>query len=329
MLAWLAGGAGGRTETRPIVIEAWREKTPSATVSFLRQLVATAKEAGLPPLRRPRALIVAAAEDLPADLPDQLARDEIAVHWWWGAVGRLDTATVVAVNRPPTTGMVGRQQLLEAVVQATVTELSGPFLEVAAELAGWDGNPETLLEALRRAVSKTAEGDAVLPDRGDCPAGGNRPAQLALLAWSGGLIDSWDGRVRWHPAYDLADPRTISTRVWLAQHHALLPRLDEVREDFTDVVRRRARIPLARLDEKYGPRSFGAPTDPATGSGTGRTLTAMELGSMWGANLNGHIALNEVERRRLRVLWQSRNRLAHRIPLDAAQLHQLITELNA
>ncbi|MDH6123194.1 hypothetical protein [Kitasatospora sp. GP82] len=330
VLARLVGEPDDRPETRPVIIRAWNEEAPTAATNLLRRIVATAKEAGLPPDRRPRALVVVTAEDLPANLPDQLAREDIAVHWWWGAVGRLDTATVVAVSRPPRTGLARHQQLLEAVVQATITEVSGPFLDVAAALAShWNGSPETLLDALRLTVADTAVEDTAPPKWHERVGGpGHRPDQVVLTPWSAGIVDNWDGHLRRHPAHDLAHRHIVATRVWLAQHHALLPRLDDAREEFTDVVRRRARIPLSRLAEQYGPRPVGGSADPDTATDTGLVLTAMELGAMWGAHLNGHIALNEVERRRLRTLWRSRNRLAHRTPLDEAQLHQLVSVLS-
>ena len=330
VLGQLVGAAEGRPETRPVVIRAWREETPTAATNFLRQLVARVKEAGLPPSRRPRALVVATAEDLPADLPDQFARDDIAVHWWWGAIGRLDTATVVAVNRPPTAGLAGRQQLLEAVVQATIIEICGPFLDVAAVLAGhWNGSPETLLGALQLAIAETVVEEVDLPGQRERAGGpGHRPGQLVLTPWSDGLVENWDGRLHCHPAYDVAHGRTVSTRVWLAQHQALLPGLDDAREQFTDVVRRRARMSLPELAVRYGPQHVDVPAEAVTDRDNGRVLSAMELGSMWGAHVNGHISLNEAERRRLRILWLSRNRLAHRTPLDETQLNHLVAELS-
>jgi hypothetical protein len=328
VLARLTGGADGHPETRPITVRAWCEPAPTAATHMLRRLVATAKEAGLPPAQRPRALVIATAEDLPTDLPDQLAREDIAVHWWWGAMGRLDTETVVALTRPPVSRTANRHQLIEAVARATVTEVCGPFLEVAAALADrWDGRPETLLDELSHAVVGTSLTDTPPPGRDQTRGSVHRPDQLLLAAWSTGTVDSWDGRLRHHPRHDLAHEHVVATRIWLAQNHALLPLLDDAREDFTATVRQRTRVPLSQLADRYGPRPVGSSGDPAPGNGTAYALAALELGAMWGAHLNGDIALTRPERERLRTFWDARNRLAHRTPLDESRLQRLVTEL--
>lgn len=329
VLARLVGKTGDSPELRPIIIQAWREATPLAAAGLLRRLAATAKEAGLPTAQRPRALVVATTEDLPPELPDQLGREEIAVHWWWGAIGRLDTATVVAVNRPPVHSSVGGRQLLEAVVQATIIELCGPFLDVAAVLAeDWNGSPETLVGSLRRAAGATVVDDRHQLGRREGVGGpGGRPGRQELASWSSGLLDNWDGHVRCHPAGEVAHAQTVTTRVWLAQHHALLPRLDDAREAFTEVVRRRARMPLEQLVHQYGSQHGVEARNGRREGDAGATLAAMELGSMWGAHMNGDIILEKNERRRLRILWESRNRLAHRTALDEVRLRDLVTEL--
>ncbi|HEY5833834.1 hypothetical protein [Streptomyces sp.] len=327
-LARLAGRTGGGPETRPIVVRAWREAVPTAATHLLRRLVGTVREAGLPPAERPRSLVVAVAEDLPAGLPEQLAREDIAVHWWWGATGRLDTATVVALTRPFVGGSADRQ-LLEAVVQATVTEICGPFLDVAAALSRtWDGQPETLLDELRRAVTGTAPPADARPQRWDANhRPGRRPDDGLLATWSAAAVDSWDGRLRRHPAHDIADGHAVSTGMWLAHNNALLPLLDGAREKFTDTVRLRSRVPLQQLAVRYGPRVGDRTAYPASAGGPDEGLRAMELGAMWGAHLNKDIALTRTESNRLHVLWTVRNRLAHRQPLDGARLRHLATEL--
>lgn len=323
-----SGGVLARltTDTRPVVVRAWREPVPSAAAHLLRRLVATAKEAGLPPHRRPRALVIASTQDLPTGLPDQLPREDIAVHWWWGAAGRLDTATVVALARPPLASPTERGHLQEAIAQATITEVCGPFLDVAAALAGrWgDGRPETLASALHDVIEDLPGPAAVPPQRADGTRHpGRRPDQRLLAAWNAGTVDSWDGRLRSHPRYDLMHGQAVAARVWLAQNHVLLPLLDDARDQFTTTVRQRARIPLTRLAQDYGPRRApGTPAEPA-----GSAVALMELGAMWSAHCDGAITLAPAERRRLRILREARNRLAHRTPLDADALDRLAEEL--
>ncbi|MFF9572653.1 hypothetical protein [Streptomyces sp. NPDC014685] len=326
VLARLTGGGTGIVETRPVVVRAWREPVPSAATHLLRRLVATAKESGLPPNRRPRVLVMASTGTLPAGLPDQLAREDIAVHWWWGTTGRLDTATVVALARPLLPSATERRHLHEAVAQATITEVCGPFLDIADALAGrWeDGRPETLLPALHDVLADLP-GPAVVPSQSieGARRPGSRPDETLLVAWNAGTVDSWDGRLRGRPGKDLTHEQTVATRVWLAQNHVLLPLLDDARDRFTATVRRRARVPLTRLAQTYGPRREpGAPPEPA-----GSAIDMMELGAMWSAHCDDVIRLTPTERRRLRILREARNRLAHRAPLDSSQLQYLIKEL--
>ncbi|MGY5059233.1 hypothetical protein ACWDFR_35090 [Streptomyces sp. 900105755] len=327
VLARLTGGRGGLAETRPVVVRAWRELVPSAAAHLLRRLVATGKEAGLPPARRPRVLVVASTEDLPTGLPGQLAREDIAIHWWWGATGRLDTATVVALARPPVNSAVDRHHLQESVTQATITEICGPFLDVAAALAArWkDGRLETLSAALHDVISVFPVPAEVIPPRRaeGTRNPGQRPNEGLLSAWNAVAVDSWDGRLRHHPCQDLNHEHVVAARVWLAQNHVLLPLLDDARERFAATVRLRARVPLPRLAEEYGPRRDpeAAPEPP------GDLVDTLELGAMWGAYRDGAIALTPRERHRLRNLRDARNLLAHRTPLDGDQLHHLIEEL--
>ncbi|EKX64217.1 hypothetical protein Sipo8835_05315 [Streptomyces ipomoeae] len=313
VLARLTGRGTGTAETRPVVVRAWREPVPSAAAHLLRRLAATVKEAGLPPDRRPRALVVASTEDLPTGLPDQLPREDIAVHWWWGATGRLDTATVVALARPPLASPTERGHLHEAVAQATITEVCGPFLIIAAALASrWDdGSPESLSSALHDVIADLPGPAAIPPQRAEGTRHpGRRPDERLLAAWNAGTVDSWDGRLRRHPGYDLMHEQAVAARVWLAQNHVLLPLLDDARDQFTTTVRLRARVPLARLAQDYGPRlEPGAAPEPADSA-----VAMMELGAMWSAHCDGAITLSSSERRRLRILREARNLLAHRVP---------------
>ncbi|MEU2965205.1 hypothetical protein ABZ687_09510 [Streptomyces ardesiacus] len=326
VLARLTGRGSGTPETRPVVVRAWREPVPSAAAHLLRRLVATAKEAGLPPDRRPRTLVIASTEDFPTGLADQLPREDIAVHWWWGATGRLDTATVVALARPPLASPTERGHLHEAVVQATITEVCGPFLVIAAALARrWDdGRPESLTSALHDVIADLPEPAAIPPQRAEGTRHpGRHPDERLLAAWNAGTVDSWDGRLRRHPGYDLVHEQAVAARVWLAQNHVLLPLLDDARDQFTTTVRLRARLPLARLAQDYGPRlEPGAAPEPADSA-----VAMMELGAMWGAHCDGAITLRPAERRRLRILREARNLLAHRVPLDSDRLCRLVEEL--
>ena len=103
----------------------------------------------------------------------------------------------------------------------------------------------------------------------------------------------------------------------------LLPLLDDARDQCTTTVRLRARVPLARLAQDYGPRlEPGAAPEPAASA-----AAMMELGAMWSAHCDGAITFSPAEPRRLRILREARNLLAHRVPLDGDRLRQLVEEL--
>lgn len=325
VLAQLIRRGTGTAETRPLVVRAWREPVPSAAAHLLRRLVATAKEAGLPPDRRPRALVVASTDDLPTDLPAQLAREAIAVHWWWGATSRLDTATVVALARPPLVTATELGHLHEAVTQATITEVCGPFLDIAAALARrWDGgHPESLTSALHDVLTELPRPSRPVQWSEGTRHPGRRPDDRLLAAWNAGTVESWDGRLRRHPGYDLQYEQVVAGWVWLAQNHVLLPLLEDARERFTAIVRSRARGSLAQLAQDYGPRRESGRASESPDS----AIAMMELGAMWSAHCDGAIPLAPTERRRLRVLREARNRLAHRVPLHGHRLRDLVEEL--
>lgn len=339
------GGPGTAAETRVIVVRAWHEAVSTVATDLLRRLSAAVKEAGLPPGARPRLLVLATYSALPPELPDQMARENIGVHWWWGAVGRLDTATVVSTARPSRPGPAAHRRLLEFVTQATIVEVCGPFLDVAAELAaGWDGVPESLPEALLRAVgaagpgadtasgSASASGGVGYPVLGRSDRAGSsvqQPDMAIRPAWNAGQVDAWDGQLRYDPRRELGREHedTLRKRVWLAQNRALLPLLDDAREDFTEVIRVRSRLPLAQLAERYRSRPVGGVVVPVAES-TARGLSGLELGAMWGAHVNADVSLKRTEAERLRVFWDARNRLAHRTPLDAPRLDRLARALS-
>ncbi|WP_345437037.1 hypothetical protein [Actinoallomurus vinaceus] len=315
-------------DTRVIVVRAWRETSPTAATDLLRRLTAAVKEAGLPPARRPRMLVVATPSDLPPELPDQISREDTTVHWWWGVLGRLDTATVVSVTRPHSPGPAAHHQLLESVVQATVVEVCGPFLDLATELAArWDGVPETLPDELRHAVSAVTRGHALMAITHRARRSALEPDNTLRPGWDLGLLDAWDGQLRCHPGCEPDLAQTVKTRLWLAQNRVLLPLLDDAREEFTEVIRHRSRLPAPQLVERYRSRPVGTSPAFSANGGTAEALMGMELGAMWGAHLNSHVRLSRTEADRLHVLWDARNRLAHRTALDDRRLKRLVTEL--
>ncbi|MGE7384320.1 hypothetical protein ACQKM2_02285 [Streptomyces sp. NPDC004126] len=213
------------------------------------------------------------------------------------------------MTRPRPSGPAARHQLFEAVAQATVVEVCGPFLDLAARLAvEWDGLPDGLPAHLLRLTDGPEPDRVPVPGpRGAEPTAAPLHPNASLRAeWDRGRIDRWDGRLRRRPQAEAEREHGVRTLVWLAQNHALLHLIDDARERFTEVIGVRSRISVTELAARYGPRA------------------EMELGAMWRAHLQGHVRLGQPEADRLRTLRASRNKLAHRTALDNTSLEALV-----
>ncbi|WP_380283474.1 hypothetical protein [Kitasatospora purpeofusca] len=310
------------------VLDAADEKDPEALAQLLLRLPAAAKAAGLAPDQRPRLLVIATPEDLPPAYPDRLTGEDIAVHWWWGAIGRLDTASVTAVNRPlrARAALTGRHRIEEVLVQATIVEVCGPHLDLAAALArSWDGRPESLPAALSSAYTTTrvpmpVPGDPTTPVQ---HGGGlaQRPPAALHPQWNIGSIDSWDGHLRPHPA--ASSGPTLDKLVWLAQNRTLLPLIDDAREALATQVLPTATLPADQLVAAYG-------TDRATSAATSTTerLRSLELGQLAAAKRDGRLRFSAAQATTLFTLRNARNCLSHREHLSGATLHRLLDQLS-
>lgn len=283
--------APGR-DRRPVVgIRAWTETEalgappgastnapPGAPVERLfRSLAAAVKDAGLPPAERPRLLVVARLRDLPESLPDELRHGlgDTAVHWWWGALGRLDTATAIAPVLDHAPGTSGRdrhrhsdplaERIRRAVRSETVVEVCGPDLELARLLAlDWDGAQHTLGAALGRCLARSTG-----PVPADCPPLRRigallRPGAELRQAWARGAVVSWEGRLRahvgaWHPAAPAA-PATgeaedrLTALVSQAQQRVLTPWIEEARQRLAVRALGHLNRPVATLVAGYSAR---------------------------------------------------------------------------
>ncbi|WP_228982745.1 hypothetical protein [Streptomyces sp. DH12] len=337
---------------RPVIgVRAWQEPAPRAApgrapergrdvARLVRSLTAAVKEAGLPLDRRPRLLVLARASDLPAALPDESELDlgAAAVHWWWGTVGRLDAATVVAeaaddrAARPrPGPGGALRERIRRAVREEIIAEVSGPDLALARRLAShWDGSDRTLDRCLR---------DSLDPDLGRLAAAcrsvageavaGHKPGSALRDAWSRGAVQAWEGRLRHHPAGWYADgpehrPDELTALVGHAQQRVLLPWIEEVRRRLARLAPAWASRPVAQLVEAYVQRP---PADHRTRPE--RAFETVEVGPMLTAHLRGDLALPPEEAQLLRELVTARNVLSHRGVLYDARLHALCDAIAA
>ncbi|WP_405654595.1 hypothetical protein [Streptomyces sp. RK9] len=305
---------------------------------LVRALGAAAKDVGLPPEKRPRVMVTSRLQDLPSLLPDELELElaTSAVHWWWGTMGRLDTATLLAGLRGSlipgpsrTSGAALRTRVLRAVREEVVGELSGPDIGLAMELLGrWDGSDRTLDESLRACLV------ALRRDLGsDCPAirsgAGvqHKPPSALRQAWADGIVQSWEGRPRVHPAVWHRDggsgrPDQLNILVSQAQARVLMPWLEDARRRLAEVALAYVNRPVKELVELHMRNRL-----PDYRTRPERTFRCAEPGDLLRACNEEHVRLPSEERRLLRSLVAARNALSHREALSDSALGELCERL--
>ncbi|MEU4082460.1 hypothetical protein, partial [Streptomyces venezuelae] len=317
-----------------------------AVERLFRLLAAAVKDAGLPPGERPRLLVVARLRDLPEPLPDELRHGlgDTAVHWWWGALGRLDTATAVApiLDHGPDTSGRDRDPLAERIRRAvrseTVVEICGPDLELARLLAlEWDGAQHTLGAAVGRCLAA-----APAPVPSACPPLRRigallRPGAELRQAWAAGAVVSWEGRLRahvgvWHPAAPADGPQPapdgdvrarLTALVSQAQQRVLAPWIEEARQRLAVRALGHLNRPVATLVADYADRP------PAyLGGDPERAFLELQVGELLRAHVSGALALPPRDAALLRLLVTTRNVLAHRSVLYDRTLDELCAELS-
>ncbi|MFF1511442.1 hypothetical protein [Streptomyces sp. NPDC058326] len=316
----------------------------AAVERLFRLLAAAVRAAGLPPGERPRLLVVARAGDLPESLPDELRHGlgDTAVHWWWGALGRLDTATAIAPildHVPDTSGRDRdplRERIRRAVRSETVVEICGPDLELARLLAlEWDGTRHTLGPVLGHCLARLPGS----PAPADCPplrriGALPRPGAELRQAWARGAVVSWEGRLRphvavWHPAAPPYGPGDADVRTRLdalvsqAQQRVLAPWIEDARQGLAVRALGHLSRPVATLVADYADRP------PAhRGTAPERAFLELQVGELLRAHISGALALPPGDARLLRLLVTTRNVLAHRSVLYDRTLDELCDELS-
>ncbi|MER5205596.1 hypothetical protein [Streptomyces sp. NPDC002825] len=314
----------------------------AAVEQLFRALAVAVKTAGLPPGERPRLLVVARLGDLPETLPDELRHGlgDTAVHWWWGALGRLDTATAIAPildHAPATTGRDPLKERIRRAVRAeTVVEVCGPDLELARLLAReWDGAQHTLGAALGNCLASLTG-----PVPADCP----KLRRLSALLWPGaelrqawarGAVVSWEGRLRphvavWHPADGRPAPARdgdvrarLAAHVSQAQQRVLIPWIEEARQRLAARALGHLHRPPATVVADYADRPPAHPGGDAESA-----FLELQVGELLRAHISGALALPQDDARLLRLLVKARNVLAHRSVLYDRTLDELCAALS-
>ncbi|MFF0753886.1 hypothetical protein [Streptomyces sp. NPDC004267] len=326
----------------------------AAVARLFRSLSAAVKAAGLPPGERPRLLVVARLRDLPESLPDELrlGSGDSTVHWWWGALGRLDTATAIAplldhrpagARREPD---LSARRIRRAVRAETVVEVCGPDLALARRLVlEWDGMQDTLAGALELCLAAEPR-----PGPGERPrlhrvGALTRPSPELRQAWARDAVVSWEGRLRlhvaaWHPAATGGpaaqqegvartggadrETRTLLTAlVSQAQQRVLMPWIEEARQRVATRALGRLNRPAAVVLSEYADRRTAHRDDPPE-----RAFLELQVGELLRAHNDGVLALPQEDARLLRLLVKARNALAHRSVVYDHTLDELCAALS-
>ncbi len=312
---------------RVIVISGWDEPDVAEAGTFLVQLTAMVKEQGIPPEQRPRLLLAVRERDLTASLLDRIDPVTTQVHWWWGAVGRLDTAVVVAASRAVRDWRVpssSAERVREYVVNEVLSEVAGPDLTLAASLAAaWDGRISTLRPLLGVLAydfeHESASGNSARWQK----AGSHRPPREMRELWRLGAADLWDGQVRISPALPdaAAGGVDLDALVWRGQNRALMPIIDEQRARLEQIVHARAsRTALLQLAAESRAKRRGA-------TGSSRAQDPLELATMHRLDNTGGVTFDRSDRTLLHNARKIRNQLAHLQPLDDDLFEDLLRAL--
>lgn len=293
-----------------VIVRAWLEPSPLEIATFARRIpaLARAKTAGSP-AEAGRYLIASRVGDLPAGLISELDRGpDVDVLWWWGVVGRDDAATLIGTHTTAPASPDTVDRIHEAVRREAIVELAGPDLSMAMDLAvawnGWRDKLETVLAGTAPHLKRPQR----LPGRGSSRGGGalsgSRPPAYILTAWSGGTVDAGeDGRERTLLRGEIGTGDlavAIDRRLWPAQLRILYPAIEAARNALaTELV------------------EAGEP------SGT----SSLELGELRRRATEGRLRLSHGQRRRLSILLECRNALAHQKALSDAALRRCYAAL--
>jgi hypothetical protein len=315
--------AAPRLRGRTIVISGWDELDPPSVGGLLVRLPAVVKELGIPPTERPRLLVAARLTDLPDVVFDRIDPVTTRVMWWWGATGRLDTSVVVATARARKLrdqSAAGWHPVLELVAAEVIAEVAGPDMALAERLATcWDGRMDSLEATV---VGGRSEAREIVRAAKSGHGGGGVPPVSLRPAWTGGLVDLWDGQIRpvWTTIAVTDQVLDLRVRIWRGQNRALGPFIDEHRAQLEKKVRSRASMAtLGELTQGSRSDQSGRTRDGGVPGGT-----ALELGTMAWAVASRRVRLSPDDTDLLFCLKDARNALAHLAPLSDSDLERMV-----
>jgi hypothetical protein len=223
----------------------------------------------------------------------------LAVEWWWGVVRPLDVE--LALDDIPT---------LDRCMTRAAIELAAWDVDLARQIATrWSGTLgvlDTALDALLEDVDAD-ELPTNLPG-GRAP---KRPPAALVSHWRSGIVQSWEGSVRWHlTAERLRDDTTPRRLTWLAQVKELFPVIEIERTRLSAWLAEEA----IRVGGSSALRVDGEPID----------ITDLEIGQIIRyLGLHTVVRLPRGRMELIRTLRDLRNALAHRAPVDLKSVLEL------
>jgi hypothetical protein len=203
---------------------------------FVRSFLAAARPIAAPD--RPRLLIIGGHGCATA----LSGADPLAEMWWWGVLGRLDTALYVQRR------LVSRKN--DDLLRDAITEVAGYDLGLADYLVDeWDGDAASLVAVLDAFTGPNWPNVPVPARLPHSSTPWSAPPSQVVPLWNAGLADAWDSfSVCLHPCSLPAQGRR--QRVWLAQIRCLMPLIDEERARIEDWMRTEVRgLPAGQVLE--------------------------------------------------------------------------------
>jgi hypothetical protein len=196
-----------------------------------------------------------------------------------------------------------------------IAEVAGPDLRLATFLsARWDGYNASLAGRVTEYLSAV---ECALELDARWRAGSGRPPPKLRPAWQQGLADRWEGDVRVSPA---ALPKQnldaeLDRLVWRGQARALNPVVDQFRLYLEERIKAGVNAGSWRELTADDDRRSRPTTQPAR--------PVLELNRMaWGVH-TGRVRLTRADEDLLFCLRNTRNSLAHLVPLTDANLERL------
>ncbi|MCY1658270.1 hypothetical protein OVA21_13855 [Dietzia sp. SL131] len=251
--------------------------------TILERWPAQLKVSGLSPEDRPRLVIGATLDAVTPAMLDRIDTAEVAVQWWWGTVGRLDTELCVAVHE--------HAKRRDSLDQAVLAELACWDVDALDFLSRWwDGSTDTVVPLIAELRRHREEDGDVFTLASASRSHQFRPPKELLEGWRQGRIERWGGAPRVGPV-DCSEAE-VKRRLWIAHSRILMPVVDDERAKFEDKFNSIATVEMMdRNREKGG--------------------GLIEIGILKDLAVRKLVRVPREDEETLRQLTSLRNRLAH------------------